>query len=193
VLILFRQRKLAQKLHEDAVTEKQQIYYLILYSLVTVLYVMMSRNEGRPEGHYNVYDFISDGVTILYTVASILYLFSLNKKGDGRNFLVRYICLAIPITVKMFLLALPLGVAVFFLDNPAIVSAASASGKNQKAFDEALNHIATGPYTCIAVVACLLFCFFLYRNAFRIASGQSDGRGDSVLSVFGSDEGAGAM
>ncbi|MDR7867197.1 MAG: hypothetical protein RIN56_10285 [Sporomusaceae bacterium] len=51
--------------------------------------------------------------------------FQANSRGDGKNFLERYICLQVPLTIRFWVICIPasflVGVVVFFINMPESV------------------------------------------------------------------------
>lgn len=174
-MIFFNERKLAEDLRAYVVTEKQQFYYLLIVDLFLSVWTTNAGAHLLYSGHDNLFDRLTDITQLVAVLIILFYSNFVNRKGDNRDFIMRYICLSVPISIKAMCLALILGI----LDGIIL----KASG-----------HLADLKYPS-EFILCLLVDIFLiwrYRVTFIIASGQSNG-GGSILSIFGSDTGASAM
>ena len=103
-MILFNDRTLAQQLHSEVVTERQQLTYLAIIMGILALSPMVA-TTAAPNVIFGV-------VGVLENVGIVFYAYRVNSRGDGHHFISRFICLAIPIAVKLMvvwvLLNLPL-------------------------------------------------------------------------------------
>ena len=63
----------------------------------------------------NIWDHAIDEMMIGSTLLGIMWMYQINTKGDGQNFIARYICLSFPIGVKSLLLVFVLLIGLFTL------------------------------------------------------------------------------
>ncbi len=95
--------KLAERLGANQVTEKEKFFYLIV-AAVFLSIIMSQWMSNILYTEYNQYAKISDILTICFSAIAIGILFYFNQKGDGKNFIERYICLSVPANVQFIIL-----------------------------------------------------------------------------------------
>jgi hypothetical protein len=97
-MYLWNVNGLADELRAERTTEKNKL----LYYLFTVLFawVMDELNTGGPEIS-TPYGLLSLVVGIAVTVLGMFYCYGVNQKGDGKCFVTRFICLSVPVTVRI--------------------------------------------------------------------------------------------
>ncbi|MEZ5919120.1 MAG: hypothetical protein R3D66_04165 [Alphaproteobacteria bacterium] len=164
-MYIFRDKKLATQLHEDVVTERTQMFYLLgvilYYSFFITISVGHAINAGSPSP--TLYARLIDVVFIFSQTFIIFYTSKINRTGDGKHFLSRYICLSFPITIKVTFLMLLLGILAAFGDNTDIVLDDSTD------FDP--SKMLTGPYALSGACLAYLYMVWRYIAGFKIASG----------------------
>ena len=177
-MIVFSERKLAQCLHDDAVTEKQQLYYC------AILLGVVASNDAVGFAINDVLhakDFAIDALHVIANGAMLFYAFLVNSKGDGRNVVARFICLYVPIGFKLFVLTCTL-MALFFClrfyildpNHPGwLLSELFKSGVTDKERLEKLWDYSLHPIVGMCAVILILFWARRIKIAFKIASGQS--------------------
>jgi len=88
-MYLWNTKALITDLRNDQVTQKEQLKYF-LFSTIP-LYAM-----PQLETYYTV-------VNIVLILIGTLLCYNSNVEGDNKDFIVRYICLSIPIGIRIFL------------------------------------------------------------------------------------------
>lgn len=104
---------LAKELREDKVSHDEQVKY---YIAATLIYMFSARlpHFASPHDpiHATLFSAIAFSLKIILVIWGILYSYRFNKRGDDKDFQVRFVALSIPATVRYILLvvfiALPL-------------------------------------------------------------------------------------
>ncbi|HEX6981737.1 MAG TPA: hypothetical protein VF181_03155 [Balneolaceae bacterium] len=114
----FNLRDLENRLSDNNVSDKEGFYYLmasfILFSLISY---------GSSSDYYNndTFLFAEVALVLLITVVGLNLTFKVNQKGDGKDYLKRFLSLYFVIGIRLFvfimLLAIPVAIfAVVFLE-----------------------------------------------------------------------------
>lgn len=180
-MIFFNEKKLARKLHEGHVTEKEQMIYLSLYVTTCVFFTLMVVNhEAYYESSINVYSYLFDFVTFAFTLGTLIYCSAINRLADGKDTIARYICLSVAITVKFTPLLLILACVGSSLDNFSNIyslmtedSISAVQMANPQEVDASLyKPYQEGPFLVLLYIFYSLLLLWRYKAAFEIASGK---------------------
>lgn len=180
-MIFFSEKKLARKLHEGQVTEKEQMIYLSLYVMTCVFFTTMSVNHATYHNTtINAYSYLFDFVTLTFTFGTIFYCSFLNRQGDGKNLITRYICVSVPLVIKFTPLLIIMAGIGSSLDN--FLDITSHIGKpvdveNQQEVDAYTKQLESmmqeeGPFLVLLYALFSSFLMWRYGVAFKIASGK---------------------
>lgn len=155
ILQLWKAEKLAARLYRNEVSQiEQAVYVTLLFTVFAIMrtdYFMMLFLEDRKS---NFYDSLLGVMEILGEILPILLCYRINARGDGRDFIARYICLQIPVGIRSIVYFLLLALAI------NLVFSTSLAASDTTALE-------------VGLFAALLIYFIitLYR-CFLIASGQ---------------------
>ncbi len=176
-MFFFSEKKLARKLHEGQVTEKEQMIYLLCLAL---FYALLLTSVFYPEASSaittTIYDYLLDFVGIAFTAIAIIYSSFINKSGDNKAFVSRYICISIPLTIKFVILLWFANVISTSLDSeyfkagldlidPALLT-------EEQHLDQISQFLKTGPFAFASIIIIYLWLIWRYKGAFEIASGR---------------------
>ncbi len=120
-MYLWRTDQLVQDLKANKVTEREQFKYLLVTTLLYLALLYMYKYASMPR---TLLSFLQGDVMIIAGMIIPLFVsYKTNKSGDGRDFIVRYIAIGVPLSIKFFiiqLIALPVFLApvVIFFPNP---------------------------------------------------------------------------
>ena len=101
--------KLVLELKAGTITEAQKFRYL-MFSMITV--TLISDPIMFVGSRYNTLDAIGLILNLLISTLGMYYCFLQNRRGDNIDFITRFVCLSIPITVRLLIIFFPL--AIFF-------------------------------------------------------------------------------
>ncbi|GAE35153.1 hypothetical protein [Halalkalibacter akibai] len=95
-MIIWNIEKLALKLKNNEITEKEKFIYFFIY-------IVLSGFVGyyTIEFASNLQRMIELLITSIITILGLLFCFNINQKGDGKVFIERYICLSLPISIRI--------------------------------------------------------------------------------------------
>lgn len=102
---LWRYDELANRLKAGKVSELEKFYYFFVFMLVAYL-GSISNFSSSFNGLQKINTLLSLVSLVIYTVG-LSCLYKTNQKGDGKNFMERMICLAIPIGVRLVAFSVP--------------------------------------------------------------------------------------
>ena len=108
--------KLIQDIKDEKVTEKENVKYFIVSVL---LYSVFSNPLLTMDMENDLLDVIAAVISVLTFVIGTYYIYTINKKGDNKNFITRYFCLSIPIGIRLFVVLMVIGLiqGVLFTEN----------------------------------------------------------------------------
>ncbi|MDZ5696807.1 hypothetical protein [Chelativorans sp. M5D2P16] len=114
-----RDRELAQRFRNGAVSSRERLlYYLIVMTVTTVLFSSFFTAGAEEEGASR-WDLVLDIFYIVVQLVGVLVCYSTNRRGDDREFIERMVCIGFPVGVQTFLICIPIigyyVVASFFL------------------------------------------------------------------------------
>ncbi len=108
----FRDKELAERFAADNVSEREKLYYflatVIIYSLLTSSFITSSADVPVAFTEY-----IFDILLLVLTVSGSIWIYNINKKGDNKDFIGRYVSLSFPIGIQTLLLAIILFIIIF--------------------------------------------------------------------------------
>lgn len=155
-----RTKKLAWKIRNREVSEKDCVHHLIAFSILSVIASCRFMDSPAP---YHFYDMISDAFIFLSAAGYPLLAYYINNKGDNQDVIKRFIMIAVPITIQsIFIFMIPIAVA-FIIDNIEIILSAAE--------DEEFPITVMGPWSTASIGGSMLYMAWRYIVAFSIASG----------------------
>lgn len=96
--------KLVNDFSNENVTQYEQFKYMLLYSLLTVLAL---DRYLVPDSPYTAYDFINTISFLFITFWGVRLCYKSNQQNDDNDFIARFICLGLPVIVRIFVIFVP--------------------------------------------------------------------------------------
>lgn len=159
-MYLWNTTKLASDLKADVVTERDKLNYLIVAAVLATFGSYALALTG-VEG--NKLMLVEGGVAIVVTIVGIIMCYDMNLSGDNRSFLDRFICMSLPLAIRLVVLMIVIAIPVF-------VVASAVAGDD---FDRYLDD-----YTVLDVLVTVAFELIFYwrmrRHIARIAGASSE-------------------
>ena len=112
---ILNDRKLARRLNEDVVSEKEQFYYFMILLIVSIL-PSSAWLIGQLGVMANYWDLASDIALIVFTLSGSVWVFNTNASGDNRNFVARYISLGLPVSIQTLIGVIIVALMIFLLE-----------------------------------------------------------------------------
>jgi len=105
---LWRVGALADELREQRLTEREKFAYVFTTAALKSVLAPLSFLAGPNRGHLPILMIGSASIML----SGLAYCFRVNQQGDGRYFIERYICLAVPIACRVLLISLSAFIAL---------------------------------------------------------------------------------
>lgn len=139
-MYLWNYKALAHELKEHKLTSKEKLKYLLaimcyvptglmgsnwipgfyrfIYRMTNFI-VYQQAPRVPPLKIFHNYNYLTDLTTAVIIGVGVMLCFMINRRGDGRNFIERFMCLSIPITIRvsiysLIIFILVLGSSVIF-------------------------------------------------------------------------------
>lgn len=153
-MIFWNTKKLGDDLRMGRVSQVQSARYLVasvlLWTLLVELTYWIQTTRNALDGVWTVF-------SILAAIVGTWLCYRANARGDNRNLIERFICLSLPITMRVLVLQIALFIGVYF---------AESVGDNLG--DQ------TTPLTLACEIAAILVFYRLMHNALLRTSGAVD-------------------
>jgi hypothetical protein len=104
-------RKLVEELAKDAVSERQSFWYAVINTALVVQAMYYVAWVGGPRGWFLLIEFVA---VCIITVAGLQECFKANGSAGGAHFIKRFICLGVPIGIKVAIAAAAIGQIAYF-------------------------------------------------------------------------------
>lgn len=127
-MYIWRVNKLVEKFRAGEVTERQQLYYLLVMMALTYVVSDPYVNSLLAYETMNTLDILMLPIGLVLAVAGTLWCYyAAQGKQSPTGFIARYICLGLPVLVRILVLVLVVMFTVFAINDFLI----SISGVNQ--------------------------------------------------------------
>lgn len=175
---LWNDKKLAEALREDRVSEKTRLtYFCIFMVLMMAMTTSFSAQMMMRDALLNTYDYIIDFIMVFTTPVVLIFLYTINKAGDNKNFFDRYICLSFPAGIKSAVyifvpfISLIIIISILFAEN---CYDHLPSKWCEQYIELEKSHVETTSLDFSFFIALMLCIYWRMFKAFKIASGQQD-------------------
>ncbi len=178
-MYFWRDKKLAHDLHKGFVSEKQQMLYLLFTTILMSVFLTATfgYNIWSTRPPLTLHDYAADIVYLAISFLIIFMSFKINNTGDGKDFLIRYICLGLPITIKSILIGLIFGMFGGALDIHLYISAnpdLMPESATQEDYNSLFENIPSNMGIVLAMTFMMIYILWRYIVSFKIASGQEE-------------------
>lgn len=107
-MYLWKVDSLVDDFKSGQVSQREELKYMLLFTIVMAL-------ASDPLAHigssYNFYDAIDSVLIIGISILGIYSCYKINKNGDNREFIVRMMCIGLPVMIRTLVVFVP----VFFI------------------------------------------------------------------------------
>jgi len=97
---------------ENKVTAKEEVKYMICWCCIASL---VSWSEMTVPTQYNVFDFAGFYFSCFLSVLGVYICYKINSAGDGKDFIVRIICISIPVLIRIVVFYVPIYLCFLFI------------------------------------------------------------------------------
>ena len=169
----FKDRDLASRLRNDQVSSKEKLIYLLVF-LLFISFALSIASCSKESNHIENFVF-----AIMETIGLII-CYQTNQKGDGKNFIERYICLGFPICIRAIVMTIAMVIIVLLITavvticvlfTPLIELLPEEQTMN-KLFSE-LNNEDSFIYSVFSFIFSAFFCIYFYirmKKSIKIAA-----------------------
>jgi len=109
-MYIWKVSPLIQELKSEGISQKEQLKYFLTLSILMLLATDPYLNSGFE---YVAYDSINTVVVTVITILGILYCYKVNEEADGKDFILRFMTLGLPTTVR-FLVVVVLVTFIYY-------------------------------------------------------------------------------
>ena len=109
-MYIWKVSALVQELKSEGLSQKEQLKYFLTYSLLMLLVI---DPFFHSDFEYVVYDTIDTVVSVIATILGVIYCYKVNESIDGKDFILRFMTLGLPITVRFVAILLPFTVVYY--------------------------------------------------------------------------------
>ncbi|MCA0754971.1 hypothetical protein KP806_07900 [Paenibacillus sp. N4] len=103
-MYLWNVKALAHELKEKTLSQQQKMKYFLVFILLNVIMIECSYYLGMSF-NFNIYDLIGSLETVVVNIAGIIFCYRANRSGDNDDFIERFICLSLPITIRLLFIS----------------------------------------------------------------------------------------
>ena len=109
-MYLWKVDRLADELGNNQVSQKEEFKYTLAFTLLGILLLGLAAFGSGAVPHWLMAADLA--IMLIITGAGIVYCYKRNQGLDNRDFIVRFICLGLPVTVRITILGLVVGFIV---------------------------------------------------------------------------------
>ena len=96
--------QLVDDFKSEKVSQKEEFKYMLLF---TVLITAMTDPFLYIGSSYNLYDSINSVSMLVVSILGVYYCYKINSEGDNKNFIVRIMCIGLPVMVRVLAFMIP--------------------------------------------------------------------------------------
>jgi H+/Cl- antiporter ClcA len=112
-MYLWDVNKLSEQLITNSVTEKDKMKYLIGYITIGAISGEVSYWSGVGMNSLNYFDYLNGFISVLLTIIGTFICYRANQVGDGQKFVERFICLSVPIIIRIIIIGFPVAIGIY--------------------------------------------------------------------------------
>lgn len=118
-MYLWKVDSLVEDFKSGSVSQKEEFKYMLFFSIAMVFASDPALHIGES---YNHYDTILSVITLCISIIGVHYCYKINSRGDNKDFLVRVICIGLPVAIRLLAVMFPVlivaGILEFFIFYP---------------------------------------------------------------------------
>ena len=133
MIYLWNTKTLSENLKNNELSQTDKFkYFFIIIVINTIIFEFSSGIED----YENIYLVVGSSLNVLITVFGLIFCYKTNQSGDNKEFIERYFCLSLPITIKLIVLFLVL-FAVYITVDIAVFNGLESLEEDQSIFEVA--------------------------------------------------------
>lgn len=103
-MYLWKVDSLVDDFKSGRVTQKEEFKYMLLFAIAMIFASDPALYIGSS---YNHYDTISSVAVLGISIFGVYYCYKINSGGDNRDFIVRVMCIGLPVMVRILAVMIP--------------------------------------------------------------------------------------
>ena len=138
-MYLWKVDNLVEDFKSGKVSQKEEFKYMLLF---TVLIIFSSDPLLYIDSSYNTYDFVSSLLWLASSVWGIYYCYKINSEGDNKDFIIRVMCIGLPVAIRVLVFLIPIILLIGFVEGFSSVKL-TAQDPNAEAYDTTAYQVVT--------------------------------------------------
>jgi hypothetical protein len=96
--------KLVDDLKTGKVSQKEEFKYMLAFTVLMALITDPVFSETTP---YNLYSAINTITLLIVSIWGVYYCYKVNEAGDNKDFILRVMCIGLPVVVRVLAFGIP--------------------------------------------------------------------------------------
>ena len=137
-MYFWKVNNLVEDFKSGKVSQKEEFKYMLLFS---VLMIFTSDPLFYVGSSYNIYDSVSTILMLAASVWGVYYCYKINSAGDNKDFIVRVMCIGLPVGIRVLVIFIPIYILVQALTR-FLSEELTADGSNTEAYETTIYSVA---------------------------------------------------
>ncbi|MEN8140666.1 MAG: hypothetical protein ABFR97_05515 [Thermodesulfobacteriota bacterium] len=155
--------KLVEDFRNDAVSEKEKFKYMLLSGIILTFITDPILWIGTK---YSLLDTVNLFGMLVIVIAGTYFCYTSNRDSDNKDFVTRFMCIGIPVGIRIFAVIIPISIAL------GIVEGMNGVGIEYNAADEEIYSTTLSQVICSALFG-IIYYLHLGNTLKSIASGSN--------------------
>lgn len=112
-MYLWKVDSLVEDFKSGNVNQKEEFKYMLLFTITMALVSDPALYIGSS---YNYYDTISSVIMLGISILGVYYCYKINSCGDNKDFIVRVMCIGLPVMIRVLVVMIPVFIVVGILE-----------------------------------------------------------------------------
>lgn len=113
-MYLWKVDSLVEDFKSGNVTQKEEFKYMLLFTIAGIL---VTNPALYTDVNYNHYDSIQSIVFVGISILGVYYCYKINSIGDNKDFIVRAMCISLPVLIRVSVVTFPVILVVMILES----------------------------------------------------------------------------
>ena len=119
-------------------SQKEEFKYMLLFS---VLMIFTSDPLFYVGSSHNIYESVSTILMLAVSVWGVYYCYKINSAGDNKDFIVRVMCIGLPVGIRVLVIFIPIYILVQALTR-FLSEELTADGSNTEVYETTVYSVA---------------------------------------------------
>ncbi|WP_428026199.1 hypothetical protein [Arcobacter sp.] len=118
-MYLWKVDSLVNDFRENNVSQKEEFKYMLV---LTILMIIATDPILYIDITHNTYDVLMSFLILGISIIGLYYSYKINSSGDNKNFIVRVMCLGLPILIRTITIFIPIFIIGIIVEEMFIVT-----------------------------------------------------------------------